>query len=131
MYCSKCGKELDENDKQYCSSCGTKVDDDLFYNRSDSKVKHKQSEIALTSMIVGIISIMVPLLGFPLSIIAISLAKKDKESEYARVGRITGIIGLWLSLISLLIIIGYIVFLVLAYQGIIKIPGIHLAFDIF
>ena len=69
-------------------------------------------QLAQTSMILGILSIFVPLVGIVLGIIAINKANEaERLSTDATVGRVTGWVGtiLWiLSAIPLLLLIPFI-----------------------
>ena len=69
-------------------------------------------QLAQTSMILGILSIFVPLVGIVLGIIAIGKANEaERLSADATVGRVTGWVGtiLWiLSVIPLLLLIPFI-----------------------
>ncbi|MGL3805375.1 DUF4190 domain-containing protein [Paeniglutamicibacter sp. R2-26] len=69
-------------------------------------------QLAQTSMILGILSIFVPLVGIVLGIIAINKANEAEQlNADATVGRVTGWVGtiLWiLSVIPLLLLIPFI-----------------------
>ncbi len=73
--------------------------------------------MAIASMILGIVSIVFSeSIGLVPAILAIVFAKKAESAEgpsgYSNAGKICGIIGLILSVIFALIIIGYIIILV-------------------
>ncbi|MFF5792118.1 DUF4190 domain-containing protein [Paeniglutamicibacter sp. NPDC012692] len=68
-------------------------------------------QLAQTSMILGILSLFVPLVGIALGIIAINKAKEAEQlNTDATVGKVTGWVGtiLWiLSVIPLLLLIPF------------------------
>lgn len=92
MRCTKCGKEID-NQASFCPYCGTAID--------NKHIEEVNKEYALSSMILGIMSLFLLFANLPFSIVAIVLANKAQGHTYAKVGRITGVIGLVLSIISL------------------------------
>ncbi len=101
MFCMKCGKEI-EDDLAYCPHCGAPTKDDPL---KDGRKKEESKEYALSSMILGIMSLFVPVLNLPFSIIAIVLSKKGGSNSYSETGKVTGIIGLVLSIILYLFIL--------------------------
>lgn len=74
-------------------------------------------EYALSSMILGIMSLFLLFANLPFSIVAIVLANKGQGCAYARIGKITGIIGLVLSIISLVVGILLLVLFALGILG--------------
>lgn len=108
MRCAKCGKEIDSK-ASFCSYCGTAID-----NRHAEEVN---KEYAISSMILGIMSLFLLFANLPFSIVAIVLASKGQGNRYAKIGRITGIVGLVLSIISLAVGILLLVLFALGVLG--------------
>ena len=101
----KCGKEI-EDENAYCPYCGAPTKEDPLQK---GRKKEESKERALASMILGIMSLFIPLFNLPCSIIAIVLSKKGANNSYSEVGKVTGIIGLIISIISYLFFIYFII----------------------
>jgi len=75
-------------------------------------------QLAQTSMILGILSLFIPLVGIVLGIIAINKAKEAEQlNSDATVGKVTGWVGtiLWiLSVVPLLLLIPFFFFVTAA-----------------
>ncbi len=95
MFCSKCGKEVQE-DNAYCPSCGAKL-------AEEANKKQAKTNYGFVSMILGILSLVVSgvVAGMPLGIIAVVLSNKGEKNTYSLAGKITGIIGIVLSAVVL------------------------------
>ncbi|MCL2720020.1 MAG: hypothetical protein FWD47_01600 [Treponema sp.] len=127
MYCSKCGKEF-QNDAAFCSSCGNKAEpqqNSIVQESNDNNLVFKPSpEIAdsesraVASLVMGIISLVTSwlIVGIILGAIAISTGKKARtvlneshdKFHIALAGVITGSIGLALSIFMTVFWIFYI-----------------------
>ncbi len=76
MYCSKCGKELNENAK-FCDSCGTKVEGkEKVENEEKAKKKSSNATIIVVILIAGILAICV--------VVGIIIMQKNKNIETAQ-----------------------------------------------
>jgi len=111
MFCSKCGKEL-EQDAKFCPACGTNLDQEAQANESQihqheagpsGETSPKGATAALVCGIIGIVmSFIIPLVGLILSLVAISQgikANKVSKTGIATAGYIMGIAGIILSII--------------------------------
>lgn len=115
MYCPNCGHEM-KDDEKFCPCCGARIDNGkvVFQRETTGAEKERNREYGLICMICGILSLILPVLNLPLSIVALAFAKKcNPEDPFTKTGRITGIIGLILSIISYVFAIIYVVLLVL------------------
>lgn len=99
MFCQQCGKEIENEDLPYCPNCGAKIRGDSQEEANERKKREEANEYALSSMLTGIMSLLLPILDLPLSIVALVLASKNPENPYAKVGKMTGTIGLILSIV--------------------------------
>ena len=116
MYCSNCGKELNQNDR-YCANCGTKIDNivdiSTEVNVSKSAEGSRTASIVLGILsLVGIfIAIFAPI-SVVLSIIGLILAIKANKVYKNTAGIVLNSIGLLLSfiitsIIALIIMFSY------------------------
>ncbi len=96
MFCMKCGKEISD-DVAFCPYCGASTKGETPH--PERKEKEVAKEYALASLVLGILSLLIPFLDLPFAIIAIVLSNKGKGTTYAETGKVTGIIGLILSII--------------------------------
>lgn len=84
MYCRYCGNEI-EDDQTYCSKCGKSINEEYMANNSEiapinSSNKTKSSIELKTLVILAVVfSVVFPLVGLILSIIAIA---KDDTKKY-------------------------------------------------
>ena len=108
MYCSKCGNQFD-NGAQFCPVCGGKqisnIPAESTVNRqSNNSVVQQQpkSIAALVLGIVGLIAWLIPLAGFPITIVGVILSVNGMKSNksYAKAALIISIIGLVLCIIN-------------------------------
>ncbi len=120
MLCEQCGKKIEDEELPYCPNCGAKIHGNRHEDAIERKKQEETNEIALSSMLTGVMSLFIPFLDLPLSIVAIVLAKKRPNHQYSKIGAITGTIGL---IVSILIYVGFIVWLVLYILAILsKLP---------
>lgn len=106
MFCMNCGKEIDD-DVAYCPHCGKATKETPL---EAGRAKEESKEYAISSMVLGLMSLILPFLNLPCAILAIVLSKKSKNS-YAQAGNAMGIIGLILAIASYLFFIVFIVLL--------------------
>ncbi len=109
MFCIKCGAKLEEGNK-FCINCGNSV---LEQNNKVQNIRNESTNVSaptgdsnkgLASLIIGIITIFLPIL--PLSILGLILGIKEQNKDGKRVaGIILNIISLILSLITAIIVI--------------------------
>lgn len=122
MICKKCGNELEKGD-QYCLSCGEPVvvDENVHVQSSQSPnytapfnppQKNESAPLGLTSFILGIISMFLPLPYIDMAIGAIAIVfaifafSKENKRGFAIAGLTIGIIAI-LGAIGLLMENGY------------------------
>ena len=100
MHCSKCGAKLEEGTK-FCSKCGADVSNQgIVKNETKAQNTNKDGK-GTASLILGIVSFVVPCVGFITSIIGLILGIVCKEKGGKRTA------GIILNAIALaLIIIG-------------------------
>ena len=114
MYCRKCGAQIDD-DATFCQYCGTSTSDTAirpeYYvppvNSGGYTAPPQTNGCAIAGFI---LAFFMPFIGFILSIVGISKAKK----EYHGSGKGLAIAGLVISLILLLVYILVIAMFVLA-----------------
>lgn len=104
MFCKNCGRVLKESDN-FCPSCGMKKERIVTTNTKNTK--------SIVSIVLGMISIFIPLLGLPLSIVGLVFGIKAKKEEKNSVGMILSIIGL---VLSILVISFFVLVVILAYN---------------
>ncbi len=109
MFCMNCGKEIN-GDVAYCPHCGKATKESPL---EAGRAKEESKEYAISSMVIGLMSLILPFLNLPCAILAIVLSKKGKGS-YAQAGSVIGIIGLILAILSYVF---FIVFIVLIIVG--------------
>lgn len=104
MFCSKCGKEINDNSK-FCSECGVtisgKIQQPVIIQTTESK---ETCGLCIAGFIVSFIS---GTIGLILSIFGLKKCKKEKLS-----GKGLGYAGLTISIIKLVIIAVYLLFTV-------------------
>ena len=107
MYCHNCGNKLPEGAVS-CSVCGTPVGTTVVQEPVKS-----ESDLGLISMILSIVSFVVPFIGLPLAIVALIISLNEKKNnggvftKYGKIGFICSLVSL--GIIALLVI-GYIVY---------------------
>jgi len=130
MFCKSCGSELDK-DAKFCKNCGAKVVDDVscadtaqeeiqpspvqHFDASASESAKSNNEGKTTAgLVLGIISLLawlIPLAGFPISIIGLVLTvKAGKNAKFYSVALVLCIIGIALTSFNSIIgaVLGYI-----------------------
>ena len=106
MVCVKCGKEVKDGTK-FCTNCGTEVqekDDKLTYTQNNntpaSTTESTGDGKGTASLVLGIVSFVVPCVGFITSIIGLILGICAKKSGKKTAGIILNSIALGLIIIS-------------------------------
>lgn len=107
MFCSKCGKEIQEN-QSFCSSCGQEVGTssqtpEVETVTSEPTPNKSSSNPAPVGFILGLVSIVawiLPLAGYPVTICGIVFSTKQLKSEN-KSARTMAITGLILSIVFL------------------------------
>lgn len=116
MFCVKCGKEV-KNGTKFCTNCGAeleeKKDDKLTYSQNKtiettsnptpvpvSATSEGSDGKATASLILGIVSFVIPCLGFVTSIIGLILGICSKKSGKKTAGIILNSIALGLIIIG-------------------------------
>lgn len=105
MYCNKCGKEVDNNEK-FCPYCGNKLTDDAVVSGETTTATSNASLVfAIIGLVLGISSIalcFVPIFGIMLGLAGIVLAilgLKSRKHGMAVTGLALSIVGAILSVI--------------------------------
>lgn len=112
MFCSNCGKEIDENVK-FCSNCGAEnitqsIKDNIEKNKEDDKKSKNKKEkninewVAIFLSIVGLIISFFPLWNI-LFFILIIFSLKQNINVCGKKNKILGIIGIIISIVAILI----------------------------
>jgi uncharacterized membrane protein len=94
-FCKNCGNEIDDA-AVFCSNCGKTNDNNMYKKNSGGK--------AITSLVLGIIGVfawLIPLIGFPVTIVGLVLGIKGINAEYKGMA----IAGIVLNIIFLVITI--------------------------
>ena len=103
MYCSKCGGNLDKEDK-FCTKCGNEINTDKVYNEYNDNTNTDSLSIVL-----GVFSLLMfwfPLIGIIFGICAIVSAKRYRNDNNKNSGGLVlGVIGLILSILATVVII--------------------------
>ena len=100
MYCIRCGNKVLDSDK-YCERCGCCINNDCKVNEY-SKSKEKN-----WSLIFGIIAcclFFIPVVSFPLAILAIVFGVKDRV-KFNNIGIILGSISVILSILEIVFVV--------------------------
>ena len=121
MYCENCGTKLKE-DTIFCTSCGHKIGTDVEDNTESTITDEiKSKDIKGTwSLVFGIASIVISILGIPFGITGLVLSKKEKpKSSLGTAGKVTSIIGISISCLSLIFFL-LITFVVYSYNKTIR-----------
>lgn len=110
MYCSRCGKEIDEKET-ICPHCGNPLQ--VFYDQygDEEKIKKTASDALFGARILGILSIVLcfflPILGYICGGIGYSRAKDWIYSDFyeeAKKAKLLNVIGL---IVTTLVFLGY------------------------
>lgn len=109
MYCKNCGRRLEEHEK-FCPDCGQKKQEMNQTHPENYHVVEKKHNNTTPSIVLGILSLMIPFLGLPLAIIGLVLGIKAKKEENNKAGMILSIIGLILSALMWLLFCFFIIF---------------------
>ena len=105
MFCSKCGKEIN-NDSKFCPECGVTISGEIQQPVIIQTTESKETcGLCIAGFIVSFIS---GTIGLILSILGLKKCKKEKLS-----GKGLGYAGLTISIIKLVIIAIYLLFVVL------------------
>ena len=112
MFCIKCGTKNDEN-TQFCVNCGNKLDQNNINDKTNSTAK--SDGLAITSLVLGIISIVIPCV-LPLAIVGLILGIISKSKTGVKTA------GIILNIIALVLFTMLIIFWI-AY------PSIHRSID--
>ena len=104
MYCSKCGKQMDDS-ATFCSGCGAPLQNQINYAVPDINKARKPGfgVAALVLGIVGVLAWIIPITGLPVGIIALVLGiigLKKSSKGMSIVGIVLGIICLVLTIIN-------------------------------
>ena len=112
MNCSKCGAKLKDGEK-FCSSCGEQVvsqsaSNDVLSQSSNTNTDGK----ATASLVLGIVSFVVPCVGFITSIVGLILGIASKKKSGMRTA------GIVLNAVSLVfIVLGTILLIIFGVLG--------------
>ena len=126
MYCVKCGKEVAEGTK-FCTNCGAEIeakveevkDDKLTYSQNQSiattsnptPVEAKPAEAGdgkgTASLVLGIVSLVIPCVGFITSIVGLILGICAKKSGKKTAGIILNSIALGLIVIGWIVVLAF------------------------
>ncbi|MBP3635324.1 MAG: zinc ribbon domain-containing protein [Bacilli bacterium] len=101
MYCSKCGKKLD-NKAIFCSECGNEVNNQTVVSNTNN-VKNSGSSFGW-----GVLGFFIPLAG--LILFLVWKTDRPKDSKAAGIGALIGMVALVLLYILLFVLafsIGY------------------------
>lgn len=95
MYCSKCGKQMDDS-STFCSGCGAPLQNQINYAVPDINKSRKPGfgVAALVLGIVGVLAWIIPIIGLPVGIIALVLGiigLKKSSKGMSIVGIVLGI----------------------------------------
>lgn len=121
MFCNRCGKQI-EDDKILCEECENQDSKIIEEEQNDElslevteiidevnvpKESKKYKVFGIISMIIGIIATMgiFSIFGLACGICAIvfaNISKKQKDNEYAYVGKICGIVGVIITSLFIL-----------------------------
>lgn len=114
MYCSNCGREIEEN-VAFCPNCGQAVNvkrtvpnvEPMPYEYTSEPVKSETDGYAIASLVLGILAFFcLPIVG---SILAIVFGNKSMcehgQNTMAKVGKILGIVSLVIMIVCVVIII--------------------------
>ena len=108
MYCSKCGKEIND-DSKFCPECGVTISNEIQQPIIIQTTEQKETcGLCIAGFIVSFVS---GLAGLIISILGLKKCKKEKLG-----GKGLGYAGLTISIIKLVIIVGYLLFTLL-YVG--------------
>ncbi|MEA4896007.1 MAG: zinc-ribbon domain-containing protein [Oscillospiraceae bacterium] len=117
MYCKKCGAELSDG-AQFCSKCGSTQDSDMgastqanttyaqpqeqSQTRTASTVEQPKAIAALVLGILGMFAWLLPLAGFPITIVGLilSIIGLQHKKALAKAGLVLNIIGLVACIIN-------------------------------
>ena len=106
MYCSNCGNKLMGSEK-YCPNCGNNTEgntQEIISNEGSQSTGGKSSSIVLGILgIIGSILVIFSPISFLLSLIGLIIGIKTNKYLNNKVGIILNAIGLFLSLVSLII----------------------------
>jgi hypothetical protein len=113
--CPNCGRKIDSS-SDYCPFCGAPLKKDeggTNFTPSYSEKNQFQAtptsvngkdDVGIAGMVVGILSLILPGIGFVLAIIAIALCNGIKDrSRYAKIGFICGMVGLFVMILYIVI----------------------------
>lgn len=102
MHCNKCGAEVKEGEK-FCTKCGAEL---VVQNNVQSTPQNNNSDSKATaSLVLGIISIVVPCVGFITALVGLILGIVSKERSGKRTaGIIVNAIALLLIIISTILL---------------------------
>ncbi len=104
MFCQRCGNEVG-NEVNFCSKCGNAIEDQTIV-QGFQMTPPKNDGKAIASFVLGIIGLVtwiVPLLGFPITIIGLvlaSLSLNRGQKGKAVVGLVLCILGLVATIIN-------------------------------
>ncbi|MDY3854447.1 MAG: zinc-ribbon domain-containing protein [Butyribacter sp.] len=98
MFCSKCGKEM-EDGSAFCSACGSSL-------TTTFNVENKNSSAGIVALVLGIVGLLawiIPIIGLPVGVVAlvfgiIGIKKSSKGMSIA--GLVLGILCLVLTIIN-------------------------------
>ena len=114
MNCSKCGAKLKEGEK-FCSSCGEQVVSQNNSQNTSNAVSSQNSNTdgkATASLVLGIVSFVVPCVGFITSIVGLILGIASKKKSGMRTA------GIVLNAVSLVfIVLGTILLIIFGVLG--------------
>lgn len=99
MYCGRCGNYVG-NSSKFCGYCGALLNND-----------RNNSNISLILGIAAIIMLSVPFVSIPMAIASIVMGKRNKDS--GKSGIVLGIVSLVISVIYMVLIIGFCIFAVI------------------
>lgn len=104
MFCSRCGKQLNQNEN-YCSNCGNTIVNGMnqnmyYYNQGNAVVQNDINTKKNASLILGIVGLVIG--NIICAILAICLgAGYKKETGETPAGLVLGIVGTALSVLSI------------------------------
>ncbi len=116
--CPSCGHDTSESDK-FCPYCGANLTGDLNnggyqFDAEDTSRQSAgydsdiESAKGIGSLILGIMSIIIPYANIIFGIVAIALSTGlFKKNKFAKAGRILGVIGIVISVLEIVFTIIY------------------------